>query len=363
MHFAVEQLVVQYNNVSVTSTTGEHPFEGNTVLLCNFNSAALLVMNHRSGILVHVDRTPKNRHHHKLYNGCMCGLLLALLVVLLMVVTTLGVLSGVPRVNQDPSTIRPLFAYGSTLTPPLVVDFGTDPFWITKVDFQVEDCNGAVLKTEGRECLDLPVSINKNSDSLFQINYLYSLPGSIINITLLDIAANSGLEIWRLNSEAWLQSDLGKNLGSCDTPPPGSDCFFAQGLAGQSIQQVIEKADYYFFFANDSLSNAVQFTYAARQYNLTAIRQLNNPAETTITQDLSHTVTISNAFDFRQRKCILLVLSCSGVQMHRIRISGVKRRMDILIIPGVFGIFVVLVVISVISVCIIRIVWPKLKKS
>ena len=42
MHFAVEQLVVQYNNVSVTSTTGEHPFEGSTVLLCNFNSAGIV---------------------------------------------------------------------------------------------------------------------------------------------------------------------------------------------------------------------------------------------------------------------------------------------------------------------------------
>ena len=112
-----------------------------------------------------------------------------------------------------------------------------------------------MLATEGRECLDLPVSINQNSDSWF-INYLYSLPGSIVNITILDIAANTGVGIWRLNSEAWLQSDLGTNLGSCDNPLPGSDCFFARDFAGQTVQQVIEKADYYFFFA-DSLSTTV----------------------------------------------------------------------------------------------------------
>ena len=273
-----------------------------------------------------------------------------------MVITTLGVLSGVPRINQDLIVIRPLFAYGSTLTPLIEVDFGTDPFWIASAEFQVDDCNGAVLITDGEECLDLPVSINQNYDFSFQISYLYSLPGSTVNITILDTAANSELQVWRLNSEAWLQSDSGLNLGSCDDPPPGSECFFAQSFSGQTVQQVIEKADYYFFFVNDIFSDAVKFTYAARQYNLTALRQLHSPAETTITQDLSHTIVVSNAFDFQQRKCILLDLSCSGVQMHPIRVSRVKRRMDILIIPGVSGIFVI-------SVCIIHIVWSKLKKS
>lgn len=288
----------------------------------------------------------------------MCGLLLTLLVTLLIAITTLGVLAGVPRINQDPGTVTPLFAFGSAA---LVVDFGTNLFWIASADFQVEDCNGAVLTIKGNECFDLPVSINQNSDSWF-ISYLYSLPGSIVNITILNtITENTELEIWRLNSEAWLQSDLGFNLGSCDNPPPGSECFFARSFAGQTIQQVIEKADYYFYFANDSLSNAIQFSYAARQYNLTAIRQLHSPTETTITQDLSHTVIISNAYDFQQRKCVLLDLSCSGVQRHPIHISGVKRRMDILIIPGVIGLSVALAVISVISICIIRIVWPKLK--
>ena len=292
----------------------------------------------------------------------MCGLLLALLVALLMVITTLGVLSGVPKINQDPSVIRPLFAYGSTLTPLIEVDFGTDPFWISSAEFQVDDCNGAVLITDGEECLDLPVSINQNFDFSFEISYLYSLPGSTVNITILDTATNTELEVWRLNSEVWLQSDLGLNLGSCDDPPPGSECFVAQGFAGQTVQHMIEKADYY-FFVNNIFSNAVQFTYAARQYNLTALRQMHSPVETTITQDLPHTIVVSNAFDFQQQKCTLLDLSCSGVQMHPIRVSRVKRRMDILIIPGVIGIFVILVTISVISTCIIHIVWPKLKKS
>lgn len=291
----------------------------------------------------------------------MCGLLLALLVLLLMAITTLGVLSGVPKVNQDVSIIRPLFAYGSTRTPLLVVDFGTDPFWIASAEFQVDDCNGAVLITYGEECFDLPITINQ--DSSFQISYVYFLPGSVVNITVVDAEANTELEVWRLNSKAWLQSDSGINLGSCNDPPPGSDCFFVRSFTGQTIQQMIEKADYYFFFVNDSLSDAVQFTYTAKQYNLTAIQELHGPAETTITKDLSHTVTVSNAYNFQQQKCILLNLTCSGVQMHRIQISGVKRRMDILIIPGVIGMFIMLVVISVLSVCILHIVWPNLKKS
>ena len=293
----------------------------------------------------------------------MCGLLLSLSVMLLMAITTLGILSSVPQLNQDPSIVRPLFAYGSSQTPLLMIDFGTDPFWVASAEFQVEDCNGAVLITDGKGCLDLPVSISENHDSSFQISYVYFLSGSTINITVQDeAAANVDLEVWRLNSEAWLQSDLGINLGSCDNPPPGSDCFFAQGFAGQTIQQMIERADYYFFFVNDVFSDAVQFTYAAWQYNLTTIHQLHRPAETTITNDLSHTIAVSNAFDFRRQKCILLDLSCSGVQRHHIKISGVKRRMDVLIIPGVIGIFVILVVISVFSVCILHIVWSNVKK-
>jgi hypothetical protein len=282
-----------------------------------------------------------------------------------MVITALGVLSDVPKINQDSSIIRPLFAYGSTRTPLLVVDFGTDPFWIASAEFQVDDCNGAMLTTDGEGCLDLPVNINENYDSSFQISYVYFLPRSIVNITVLDeAAANTDLQVWRLNSEAWLQSELGliENLGPCDDPPAGADCFFAQGFAGQTIQQTIERADYYFFFVNDFFSDAVQFTYAARQYNHTAIHEQHRPAETAVTKGLSHTIAVSNAFDFQQQKCILLDLSCSGVQMHPIQISGVKRRMDILIIPGVIGIFIILVVILVFSVCILRIVWSNLKK-
>ncbi len=296
----------------------------------------------------------------------MCGLLLVLLVALLMVITALGVLSDVPKINQDSSIIRPLFAYGSTRTPLLVVDFGTDPFWIASAEFQVDDCNGAVLITDGEGCLDLPVSINENYDSSFEISYVYFLSGSIVNITVLEEAAtNMDLQVWRLNSEAWLQSELGTviaNLGSCDNPRPGADCFFAHGFAGQTIQQMIERADYYFFFVNDFFSDAVQFTYAARQYNHTAIHEQHRLAETAVTKRLSHTIAVSNAFDFQQRKCILLDLSCSGVQMHSIQISGVKRRMDILIIPGGIGIFIILVVILVFSICILRIVWSNLKK-
>ena len=244
-----------------------------------------------------------------------------------------------------------------------MVDFGTDPFWIASAEFQVDDCNGAVLITDGEECLDLPISISENYDSSFHISYIYFLPGSTINITVQDeAAANTDLEVWRLNSEAWLQSDLGINLGSCDNPPPGSDCFFARRFSGKTVQQMIERADYYFFFINDSLSNDVQFTYAAWQYNLTAIHQRHRPVETTLTKDLSHTIAISNAFDFQQHKCILLDLSCSGAQRHRINISGVKKRMDVLIIPGVIGIFVILVVISVFSICILHIVWSNVKK-
>ena len=288
-----------------------------------------------------------------------------MLVVLLLTIITLGMLSNIPRINNDPNTVRPLL----TNTPSegeqsrvLEVDFGTDPFWISQANFEIEDCTGAILIIEGAECHDLPMNVIEHTVPLPLLYYLYLLPGSVVNITIEDTVIDSELQVWILNSEGWLQTDLGRNLGSCDDPPTGSSCFLAQNFTGQTIKHEIEKADFYFYSAN-RLSLDVGFTYVAKEYSLTAIRELYSPKETAIIRDRSHTVTISSAFDFQRRKCVVLSSSCPNTQSHPVTIENVKRRMDVLIFPGVVGVIVMLVAISEIGVCITWRMWPKLKKT
>ena len=304
---------------------------------------------------------------HYLICGCVF-----IILPFLVVIITLGILSYTPSVNNDPGSdmVRPLLTNrprGGDQTRLLEVDLGMDPFWVSHADFQIEDCTGVVLIIQGVQCHDLPRRVNEQIAPSRNLYYAYFLPGSVVNITIADTITDSEVQIWAMNSEGWKLTDLGINLDSCNNPPPGSSCFLAHSKAGQTIQQEIEKADFYFYFTDPlpSPSDAVGFTYVAEQYlyNLTEIRQLYSPTETAIIRDRLQTVTISPAFDFQQRKCILLSSSCPRTQGHTVTIGNLKRRMDILIFPGVGGIIVLLVAISALSVYISLLVWPHLKKK
>ena len=271
--------------------------------------------------------------------------------------------------------VRPLLTYIPTVegqTQLLKVDFGTDPFWVSQADFQIEDCTGTVLIIQGVQCHELPRKIIEETTPCPFLYYEYLLPGSVVNITVADtIDINSEVQVWAMNSEAWKLTDLGENRDSCNVPPSGSSCFLAQSKAGQTIQQEIEKADFYFYFsvitgANPPLpSSAVRFTYVAEQYlhNLTKVRQLYSPTETEIIRDRSQMVTISPIFDFQRKKCVMLSSSCTSRQSHAVTIGNLRRRMDFLVFPGVGGIIVLLVGLSVVSVYIAVVVWSHWKRK
>lgn len=311
-----------------------------------------------------VSHTKKNKPY--LICGCVF-----IIPSLLMVIILLGILSNIPRVNNNPGSdmVRPLLTNrprDGEQTRLLEVDFGTDPFWVSHADFQIEGCTGALLTIQGIQCNELPRKVIEDTFPSRNLYYAYLLPGSIVNITVADTMTNSEdpVQVWMLNSEGWKLTDLGENLGSCNDPPSGSTCFLAQSKAGQIIQQEIEKADFYFYFT-DRLSNMVRFTYTAEQYlyNITEIRQVYSPTETAIIRDRSQTITITPSFDFQQRKCIMLSSSCPSTQSHAVTIGNLKRRMDILLFPGVGGIIVLLVAISLLSVYSALIAWPRLKKK
>lgn len=298
----------------------------------------------------------------------ICGCVLITLPLLLMIIVVV-ILSQTPSVNNDPGPdmVRPLLTNRPQVegqTRLLEVDFGTDPFWISQADFQIDGCTGTVLIIQGVQCHELPRKVIKETTPSRFLYYAYLLPGSVVNITVADTIDNSEVEVWAMNSEAWKLTDLGINRDSCNVPPSGSSCFLAQSKAGQTIQQEIEKADFYFYFTN-RLSNAVRFAYVAEQYlyNLTEVRQLYSPTETDIIRDRSQTVTISPIFDFQRRKCVMLSSSCVNTQSHAVTIGNLKRRMDLLVFPGVGGIIVLLVALSVVSVYIAVVVWPHWKRK
>ena len=307
------------------------------------------------------------RHIKKNRCYAICGCVFMLLLPFLAMIVILGILSNTPRVNNDPGPdmVRPLLTntpLDGEQTRLLEVDLGTDPFWVSHADFQVEDCTGTVLIIQGLQCHELPRKVIEETTPSRFLYYAYLLPGSVVNITIADInsVADSEVQIWAMNSEGWKRTDLGINRGLCSDPQPsGSTCFLAQSKPGQTIQQKIEKADFYFYFT-DKLSNVVRFTYVAEQYlyNLTEIRQLYSPTETAIIRDRSQTVTISPIFDFQRRKCVILSSSCPDTKGHTVTIENLRRRMDVLVFPGVGGIIVLLVAASVLSVSIALVVWP-----
>ena len=331
-----------------------------------------LICNHEHECLISyhpaaVTETSTKKNKHCLICGCV--LIMLPLILVLMIIVLVIVLSQTPRINNDPgpNMVRPLLTNRPAVegqTRLLEVDLGTDPFWVSQADFQIEDCTGTVLIIQRVQCHELPRKVIKETTPSRFLYYAYLLPGSVVNITVADTIDNSRVEVWAMNSEAWKLTDLGLNLDSCSVPPSGSSCFLAQSKAGQTIQQEIEKADFYFYFTN-RLSNGVRFTYVAEQYlhNLTEVRQLYSPIETAIIRDRSQTVTISPIFDFQRNKCVMLSSSCTSTQSHAVTIGNLKRRMDLLVFPGVGGIIVLLVGLSVVSVYIAVAVWSHWKRK
>ena len=172
-----------------------------------------------------------------------------------------------------------------------------------------------------------------------------------MNITVQEHLSNPELQIWKYNSLGWRQSNGGENHGPCDMPITGSSCFHAQSIAGQTLQNPIEMADFYFFVveSHPPTFGEVEFTYMETQYNITEIRDLHSPRETSILNNVPITVAISGAFDFQQRKCVLLSSMCPSVREYAIVIDNLKRRMDFLLFPGIIGIISVLAAALVIG--------------
>lgn len=299
---------------------------------------------------------PNKGKNARLCACLVCGLL-PVIVLLTLAIISLATLSQVPRVNQDPNKVRPLFTVASSDTKEariLQVDFGTDPFWVSNADFQISDCSGSLLIIEGLDCSDLPTSITEGTDSIIYFHYLLS--GSIVNITVQEHVSNPDLQIWKYDSLGWRESNGGNSHGSCDKPITGSSCFHAQSVAGQTLQIQIEMADFYFFVTDPFSIGEVEFTYVQRQYNTTEIREMYSPRETPILRDRPVTIDISSAFDFQQRKCVLLSSLCPNVQEYAIVIDKLKRRMDFLLFPGIIGLILLLAAASVIGACIFKFV-------
>lgn len=305
----------------------------------------------------------KREHRKKLYRICGC-FLPTLVILVATIIVSLGIFSHLPTVSRDPNTIRPLFTTtgDGELTRVVEVDFGVNPFWIVEADFQINECGGSALITDGLKCHDLSVHVIESTMPNEFLRYLYLLPGSIVNITVHDVVNDSELQVWSFNAEGWLHNnDPGL---SCDSPPSGSNCFYARKFAGQTLTHEIDKADFYFFLSLDGGSSRdVEFTYTAIQYNLTAIRKFYRPVETSITRDRSHTVIISSIFDFQLNKCVLLTSLCLNSQNYAVVINNVKRRMDVLIFQGVIGLALMVVGMTTIGSCTAWLVWSKMKNN
>lgn len=275
--------------------------------------------------------------------------------LLSLAIIVLGTFSNVPRINERPNVIRPLFTFAQEQL--LQVDFGVDSFWVAKGTFEIKSCSGRLLIIEGSECSDLPTRVTEGRGLIY---YQYFLPGSIVNITVQENLSNSELQIWMFNSLGWRQTNLGLELGSCDEPVAGSSCFLAQSYAGQTHQVLIKKADFYFFIFHP-FGTGIEFAYMGRQFNATEIYRLYSPREFSIVSDSPNTIDISRPFDFQRRKCVLLSSDCSAMRNYDIVINQLKRRMDFLLFPGITGIILLLVAALLISICIFQLV--KNKKS
>lgn len=241
------------------------------------------------------------------------------------------------------------------------VSFGLNTQWLSSLTLEINTCVASVMTVEGSTCDQLPTTseyVEYNvSTSPFPVA-LYLLPGSVLNVTLLETASESS-ELWIIKSiETYLLFN-GDGLGSspfslfqCGNKRQDAQCYKASEFRGQTLPPyVVTSADYYSIAGRPLPVGSFIYSYLNNSYDIQAIREryaLSSPVFVGPSAG-ARTILIAGYLDFSP-KCVLLLTNCDSTSRpSEVSYIRAERRQDILIVPGILSLLICLVYVGIVS--------------
>ena len=237
-----------------------------------------------------------------------------------------------------------------------------DNKWLESVDLIIEDgsCTGQVAVVIGTMCSSLPIA-RDHIGFVDQLQYVYALPGSILNLMLTDLGRsmkNVTFDVWFTHTlEAFnnLNNQLrnGGHMFRCDSHPVESTCYNSVQLFNDPISFHVPTPGYYSlrltniedskFFPPQGL---VEWSYFNQTYNFSAIVKGYSLIEANkfVEGQKPVTIKVSRLFKFVSDSCILLNFNCPNQDVE-VSIQNSRARKD------TFGLLAIAYILCLVMFC------------
>lgn len=289
--------------------------------------------------------TAWKKKKHASSTGCALSLLSLAIITLFFVVGTV-IISFLFPLNSKDTKIILQGNHTMELNP-----FIADKWWVKSMAVWIDPmtpnykCPGEVTVVSNMmECGKLPrVYVVKEGGQ--SPNYLYALPGSVINITVPDNTRLATTNIWfTSNIETYIDLaaqliDGGNEFRCNNINTPGAYCYPTKHYLGRTLNFQIKESGFYFYLlTNNSDSDnitpgyieGIRWSYQLIHYNYSSI-MANYDVKSYSISSSPASIRLSHFFHFGNApSCVLFNFDCTPLNNRpQLEISNFRRRMDV----------------------------------
>ena len=300
-----------------------------------------------------------------------------ILITVIFVVILIAILVVPGKLEGSTSVCDIYSPTEATITIPL--DSLVNRQWLRSMELKFDGtCTGKVAVIKSNNCFssNLPVQANSISSregrNVLPI-YIYSLPGSIFNVSIPNNVTKVVMDdphvwfIYTLEAYRKLSSQLktgGEHVYECGKMYEDAACFSTKANVGKTIISNVTYPNYYSIFFTNSSDLAIvsrkqfglEWSFTSVTYNFTEImaRYATLYPVQTVTATDPVSVKVSKPFDFAHTHnyCALLDFKCTDETFFKLTLSNLKRRWDIYVLLTVLyfllllGLILALVVVK-----------------
>lgn len=281
-------------------------------------------------------------------------------------------------------SVRSIYIYSPTSGPSyttIPLDILADRQWLSamEIEFHGGRCTGRVALVNSTDCSSssLPVQMNtlSSTDGVTSL-YVYSLPGSMFNVSIPNNLIQD-THVWFLHTlEAYLKLSEqiktgGKSVYECGKHYEDANCSSAKNHTGKLISFSVKHPGYHSILFTSSEDNEVvswkllglEWSFTNVTYNFPEIMERYAtiyPPQSVITSTDDNiepvSVKLSKPFDFAHvhNYCALLHFKCTDPDFSNLALSNLTRRWDVYTLLSVlYFLAVLLLIVSLVVVNII----------
>ena len=265
---------------------------------------------------------------------CCYTVVIAILISLAIVIT---ILYKEPHVSPS---VCPHHVFRNS-TVKLLFDYSP---WLSEIQLSMDmNCEAKLYQLQDQDCSTLPTLNTSYVDSYDKADYIYMLPGSVIDFTINSDAQG---EVWVFSDYDTLHEfNEDHPRFDCHQPPPGAYCFEAENHPGTYPYYIQQPA--YYSIRLPLFNGKINWYFHRVFYDRDAITKYPNIGVLT-------PVPITLHFPFPYKMGCILVDFPAGSPCNSgvVKASNAIRQQHYLIFPGILlgAGFIILIVLTIVHV-------------